>query len=269
MEDTPCIMCSSRETIRYGYYKTYRKYRCKSCGKQFSERSFSFFCRHRFPEEVIRNAILYGFFVSTRNIAFLVEETMNFSPSHVSAYNWIIKFASLLNKQRRAIGFSKVWHVDEKFVKIRGCKDFAYLWVVMDDKSSIIAVHVSQKRDVMGARTVLKIAKERARKPPDILVTDGLQAYIRACRKVFGRKAKHTRAHFETKRFMHKGHYYMLSNNRIESLNSKINLWYKKHRGFKRIDSANLWSNMWMNFYNFMRPRTVPHEIISIHQLIR
>ncbi|MEK6862185.1 MAG: hypothetical protein AABY07_09545, partial [Nanoarchaeota archaeon] len=61
-----CFQCNSNEIIRYGYYKTYLKYRCKACGKQFTERSLSFFSRHRFPEEVIKNAILYTLFVSTR-----------------------------------------------------------------------------------------------------------------------------------------------------------------------------------------------------------
>lgn len=269
MNSICCIKCHSQQVKKNGFYKNYQNYKCKNCGKQFSERSFSFFCRHRFPEEVIKNAILYTLFVSTRISKFMVNETMNFSISHVSVFNWMKKFAHLLGKQDRRISFSNIWHADEKFVKVKGCKDFAYLWVVIDDNNSIIAVHVSQKRNIGGARIVLDLAKQRAKKPPDILVTDGCPAYIKACKKIFGRKTKHVVAHFEAARFMHKGRYYMLSNNRIESINSKINLWYKKFRGFKRLDMANLWCTAWMHFYNFMRPRTIPHEIISIHQLIR
>jgi transposase-like protein len=178
------------------------------------------------------------------------------------------KFAFLLKGMQRNMSFSDVWHVDEKFVKVKGCKDFAYLWVVIDDKNSIIAVHVSAKRDIASAQTVLARAKKRAGKSPDIVVTDGLSSYLKACRKVFGRKTKHVQAHFAAAKFMHRGKYYMLSNNRIESLNSKINLWYKKFRGFKRLDTAHLWCTMWMHFYNFMRPRTILHEIISIHQIL-
>jgi transposase-like protein len=264
-----CIKCHSQHLKKNGTYKHYQKYACKNCGGQFSERSFSFFCRSRYPEEVITNAVLYTPFVSTRNSAFLVKETLQFSPSHVSVYHWMKKFAFLLKGMSSHINFSNIWHVDEKFVKVKGCKDFAYLWVVLDDHNTMVAVHVSPKRDIAGARTVLALAKERAQKPPDILVTDGLPSYIRACRKVFGRGTKHVQAHFEQAKFMHKGRYYMLSNNRIESLNSKINLWYKKFRGFKRLDMANLWCTMWMHFYNFMRPRVIPHEIVSIHQVLR
>lgn len=264
-----CVECNSNDTIRNGFYKIYQKFRCKNCGKQFSERSFSFYCRHRFPEEVIRNSILYSMFVSTRNTKFLLQETIQFKPSHVSVFNWIKKFASTSMSLKRSISFSNIWHVDEKFVKVKGSKDdFAYLWVVMDDKNSIIAVHVSEERNMQNAKIVLEKALITAGNPPDILVSDGLQGYKKACKKVFGRKTKHAVAHFEASKFMHKGKYYILSNNRIESLNSKINLWYKKFRGFKRLDMANLWCEMWRFFYNLMRPRTTSHEIISIHKII-
>jgi len=208
-------------------------------------------------------------FASTRYVKFIVEETMNFIFSHVSVFNWSKKFAQLLSKLQRSRSFSNIWHVDEKFIRVRGSKDdFAYLWVVIDDKNNIIATHVSLGRDINGAMAVLEKAEKIAEKPPDILVSDGWQAYKKACRKVFGRKTKHFIAHFETLIKMIGNKIYFLSNNRIESLNSKINLWYKRFRGFKRLATANLWCTMWMFFYNLIRPRVIPHKTISIHQII-
>ena len=208
-------------------------------------------------------------FVSSRNARFLLDEIFQFKVSHVSIYNWNKKFAHLLSKLQKSNRFSNIWHVDEKFIKVRGSKDdFAYLWVVIDDKNNIITTHVSLKRDINGAVAALTKANKTASKPPDILVSDGLQSYKKACKHVFGKKTKYAVRHFETKASMSKGRLYYLSNNRIESLNSKINLWYKKFRGFKRLATANLWCTMWMYFYNFMRPRVIPHEIVSIHQII-
>ena len=265
-----CFECHSGNVINYGKYKDYQKYKCKDCDRQFSERSLSFFARHRFPDEIIKDAVLFGFFVSTRNVSFLIGETKGFYFTNMTAYNWIKKFAVFLIKNIKKQDFSNIWHVDEKFVRVKGSKgDFDYMWVVEDDKNSIIAVYVSDSRDGKSAEKVLRLAKKRAFKPPDIIVTDGLQGYKGACRKVFGRKTRHIEAHFEAKKFMHKKKYYILSNNRIESLNSKINLWYKKFRGFKSLLTANLWAVMWMEFYNWIRPRTIPHQTISIHQIIR
>src|SRR3989344_7402428 len=96
-----CIVCNSNKTVRNGKYKTYQNFKCRNCGEQFSERSFSFFCRHRYPEEVIKSGILCNFFVSTRYASFLVKEIKNFNPTHVSVYNWSIKFAQHLSKLKR------------------------------------------------------------------------------------------------------------------------------------------------------------------------
>lgn len=269
-----CGQCNSRNIIRNGSYKIFQKYKCQDCGRQFSERSFSFFCRHRFPEVVIKNSILYGFFVSTRNVRFLAKETMNVVFSHQTAYNWSKKFAKLISKLTKVMDCSNIWHVDEKYIKCRNKKDsrgkvkFSYLWVVIDDKNTLISTHVSHNRDIENAKIILEKAKLKARKPPDIIVTDGLQAYKQACKKVFGRKAKHVIRHFESKGTMCKGRLYHLSNNRIESLNSKINLWYKKSRGFKSLETAQLWCESFDYFYNYMRPRVIEHKTISIQQVI-
>mgnify|MGYP001573732276 CR=1 FL=1 len=261
--------CHSNNVVKNGKYKNYQKYKCKNCNLQFSERSLSFFCRHRYPEEVIRDAILFCMFVSTRISKFLLQETLQFNPSNVSIYRWTVKFANSLANMERSRSFSNIWHVDEKFIRVKGSKDdFAYLWVVIDDKNNMIATHVSLKRDIQGAEAVLKKANNAADKPPDILVSDGLQVYKKACRKVFGRKVKHIKAHFKTVIRMIGNKIYFLSNNRIESLNSKINLWYKRFRGFKRLATASLWCTTWMFFYNLIRPRVIPHKTISIHSII-
>lgn len=186
------------------------------------------------------------------------------------------KFSSLISKYNRSIDFSNIWHVDEKFIKVKdNVKDkkgrikFSYLWVVIDDKNNIIAVYVSHKRDIISAKKTLQLALSRANKPPEILISDGCPSYIKACKSVFGRNTKHIIRHFKSEGLVHKKRVLYLSNNRIESLNSKINLWYKKFRGFKSLFTANLWCKLFMEFYDFIRPRTIGHEIISINEIIR
>ena len=96
------------------------------------------------------------------------------------------------------INFSSIWHVDEKFIHVRGSKDkHAYLWIVSDSNSKIIAVHVSFERDCNNAKIVFQKAKDIASFSPEIIVSDGLQGYKKACKKVFGRKTRHVIAHFE------------------------------------------------------------------------
>ena len=256
--------------VKNGFYNSYQKYRCKSCDRQFTKRSFSFFSRHRFPEGVISNAILLNHQISTRMVKHFFRQN-NWLFSHVSVYNWSKKFDRKLSNLSQAykIEYTDIWHVDEKFIKVRGSKDkFAYLWVVIDTNNNIIAVNVTEGRDCNGAKQVFRKALKNAGFIPKVMVSDGLQGYRRAVKKIFGRKCKHAVRHFESKAIVLNRKVIYLSNNRIESLNSKINLWYKRFRGFKSLETANLWCEGWMYFYNLLRPRVNQEEKIRWSEAI-
>lgn len=219
--------------------------------------------RKRFPLRVIKTGIVLVQYMSTRTVSYVINQLVKVTVSHQSIYNWAITFAKLMTKLPRFIpnNFTNVWHVDEKFIRVAdNSKDkkqdikFSYLWVVSDSNSNIIAVFVSHKRDSASARKALSLAKLNAGFNPEILVSDSYCVYPASVKKIFGRKTKHIQAHFETKGFMHKGKMYYLSNNKAEGINSKINLWYKRFRGFKTLGTANLWCASFMNFYNHIRP---------------
>lgn len=264
-----CFGCNSRNIVKNGYYNSYQKYKCNACGRQFTERSFSFFSRHRFPEGVISNAILLNHQISTRMTKHYFRQN-NIHFSHVSVYKWSKKFDKKLSNLGSVykIEYADIWHVDEKFIRVKGIEGFAYLWVVMDVNNNIIAVHVTDGRNCMGAKQVFRKAKKNAGFIPQVLVSDGLQAYKRAVKKIFGRKCKHVVRHFESKAIVLNRKVIYLSNNRIESLNSKINLWYKRFRGFKSLETANLWCEGWMYFYNLLRPRVYQEEKIKWSEAI-
>ena len=264
-----CIKCNSTHTKHYGYYKNYQKYKCNSCNKQFTERSFSFFSRHRFQEIIISNSILLNHQISTRMVKHYFRQN-NVYFSHVSVYNWSKKFDKKLSNLSKIhkIKYTDIWHVDEKFIRVKGVEGFAYLWVVIDTNNNIIAINVTDGRDCKGAKQVFRKALNNAGFIPSIIVSDGLQAYKRAAKKIFGRKIKHVVRHFESKAVVLNRKVIYLSNNRIESLNSKINLWYKRFRGFKSLESANLWCEGWMYFYNLLRPRVNQEEKIRWNEAI-
>lgn len=265
-----CVGCNSRNIVKNGYYNSYQKYRCGDCNRQFTERSFSFFSGHRFPEGVISSAILLNHQISTRMTKHFFRQN-SWLFSHVSVYNWSKKFDKRLSNLSQAykLDYTDIWHVDEKFVKVRGSKDkFAYLWVVEDTNNNIIAVNVTDRRDCNGAKQVFRKALKNAGFIPSIIVSDGLAGYPKAVKKIFGRKCRHVVRHFESKAVVMNRRVIYLSNNRIESLNSKINLWYKRFRGFKSLESANLWCEGWMYFYNLLRPRIYQEERMSWSEAI-
>ncbi len=140
--------------------------------------------------------------------------------------------------------FSSVWHVDELFVRheqrLPGGKRkwFDYLWVVCDDKSNVIAMHLTSDRSEKSAVQALQKAKETAGFSPRVLVSDEYVVYSNACRKVFGKQTMHVKAHFAATQFIYRGQAYSFSNNRIERLNSTLRQRLRRIRGYKGLPSG-------------------------------
>lgn len=259
-----CIYCNSLSTVRNGYSeKGVQRFKCKDCGRRFCEKGI--FARHRYPPLIIMDALfLYSQPISTRGVVVNLKRFRKVKPSHVTIYNWVIKFASHLIRlsSLKPINFSNVWHVDEKFIKVRRSKDkFAYLWVVSDTNANILATHVSFSRDIVNAKIVLEKAKLRAGFSPEILVSDGLQGYKKAVKKSFGRKTRHVTAHFEAVGIVHNKQLMKISNNRAERVNEFYALWLHSCRGFKRLDRANLLIEFFTIYYNYLMPHGIEEKV--------
>jgi transposase-like protein len=212
----------------------------------------------RTSKEVIMNSLfLRSHALSLREVKRIINKLKGVRRSHVTVYNWVLKFAPKLVQIEKSmpLQFTKIWHVDEKFIRVRGSKDpFAYLWVVADSNSNIIAIHVSDSRSTEHAKIVLRKARERAGFAPDIIVTDGLQGYKRAC-TIFGRKCKHVVAHFQKEKVYYRGKLLGLSNNRIERVNGFFALWLHACRGLKSFSTAEIWLEFFVIHYNYLKPR--------------
>jgi transposase-like protein len=261
-----CVYCNSLSTVRNGYSeKGVQRYKCKDCRRRFCEKGI--FARMRFPKEIIMNALFLRLYpLSTRNVKRILKKLNYVKVSHVSVYNWVLKFAQHLCKFANMfpIKFTNLWHVDEKFIKVRRInkkrkREFAYLWIVSDSRNNILSTHVSFARDIINAKVVLQKAKQRAGFSPEILVSDGLQSYKKAVKKIL--RCRHVVAHFEAKGIVHKGKLYKLSNNRAESINRFYALWLHVCKGFKRLDNANLWIEFFTVNYNYLMPRGKDEQV--------
>lgn len=253
-----CTHCFSSNFVLNGHDKKgVQRYKCRDCYRRFCEKGI--FARHRYPPIIILDALfLYCQPISTRGVTVNLDRFRKIKPSHVSVYNWIIKFASYLTKiaNKKQLNFSSVWHVDEKFIHVRNSKDpHAYLWIVSDSNSNIISTYVSFLRDRDSARIVLEKARTRAGFCPEILVSDGLQGYKEAYKKAFGRKTRHVVAHFEAVGIVHNKKLMKLSNNRAERMNQYPALRLHAVRGFKRLDRANLLMELFSVYFNYLMPR--------------
>ena len=252
-----CPYCSSLLTVKNDHDKEgVQRYKCNACKRRFCEKGI--FARHRYPPLIILDALfLYSQPISTRGVTVNLKRFRKIKPSHVSVYNWVVKFASYLIKiaNNKQLNFSNIWHVDEKFIHVRKSKDpYAYLWIVSDSNANILSSYVSFLRDKNSAKIVLERAKERTGFCPEILVSDGLQGYKKASKKVFGRNTRHVVAHFEAVGIVHNKKLMKISNNKAERINQFPALWLHPVRGFKRLDRANLLIEFFTIYYNYLMP---------------
>ena len=268
-----CIHCLSENTVRNGKSeKGIQRYKCSGCGRRYCEKGF--FARYKFDPKIIITAVRWRMKRwSCRETRDEVAEVLRVIVSHVTIWNWCIKFIAILILWASLIDpdYEKLWHVDEKFIKVRGSKDkFAYLFVVIDCKNKILAIYISLSRSKNGAETVLR--KARSSDNPEIIVTDGLQGYKKAC-KIFGRGVRHVVAHFKAEGIVHKGKLLKLSNNRIERVNSDIDLFLHVFRGLKSFRTAEIWMQGFMIYHNYLKPSKIswykiPKMITSRREII-
>lgn len=271
-----CITCKYKNFVKNGFDRKKRQIlKCKNCGKRFTSESSSKFKGMRYPDRVILYALklVFRFRMSLRKAKELLED-MGIEVSHVSIYNWIMKFAPYIEKilRKRKIQYSHTWHADEIYTKIKNKP--GWLFVVIDNNSEPIAMYFSRKRDTYSAKKVFRKAVRRAGFKPNIIITDGLQAYRRAVKKVFGRRTKHIIAHFG-KEVRIKRDVVKFSNNRIEGYNSWFRSWFHMKRGFKRVVTARKTLKCLVAFQNFadlltpVRKECATISYVHVHREIK
>lgn len=257
-----CIYCSSSNCALNGHDKKgVQRYKCNACKKRFCEKGI--FARFRTDKQFIFNCLfLRSHTLSLREVKRISRKFFGIKRSHVSIYNWIMKFEPKLAQIEKSmpLKFTDIWHVDEKFIHVRGSKDkHAYLYVVADSKNNVLATLVANSRSEKNAEIVLRKAKERAGFAPAYIITDGCHIYDQSCR-IFGRKTRHFIDRKNKKRFFHYGKIIKLSNNRIERINSFYSLWLHVCRGLKSFETANVWIEFFTLNYNYLKKTGIKEE---------
>src|SRR5215207_9654590 len=178
----------------------------------------------RFPKAIIQHAIwLYlRFTLSLRDVEELLAER-GILVTYETVRVWVARFGPLLAKRlrRRRGRPSRIWHLDEMFVKIAGRQ--MYLWRAVDSEGEVLDMLVQRRRDKAAARRLMRKLLKNQGMAPTELVTDRLQAYAAAVREL-GLSAEHILG----KR----------KNNRAEGSHVRIRLRERKMQGFRSPGSA-------------------------------
>src|SRR5215211_7764966 len=151
-----CPHCESadtrerRERTKLGY----RRFRCRTCKREFNERSGTSVNHLQYPTDVVCLVVLWRirYKLSLRDLPeMFLERGIVFT--HEAVREWEAQLAPLLSetlrKHRRGrIGPS--WYVDETFLKVKG--RLVSLYRAIDRDGNLVDVLLSEKRDKAAAK---------------------------------------------------------------------------------------------------------------------
>ena len=245
-----CKYCDSGNIVKRGIRKNKKGdvqlFKCNDCRRTFTT-NFGFE-KMRHDARTITQAIqMYYQGMSVRDIECNFE-MIGIDVDHSSIYDWICKYSTRVSKYLNGIvprthGRTMV-RADEIWIKVAG--EQKYLFASMDDDTRYwLASDMAETKFQHNADTLLKLTKKKMGKAPAHFVTDGLSAYMKSSKKVFGKKTTHIRhIHISDKRDKD-------NNNKMERLNGEIRDREKVFRGLKKMDTP-LIDGM-KSYYNFTK----------------
>ena len=241
-----CIGCGSAAVTERPERTTqgYRRFRCRSCGKQSNERTGTVLNRAQYPSDVVALVVLWRlrYKLSLRDLPemFLVRGMVF---CHETVRAWEAKLTPALAEElrrRRRGKAGRSWHVDETYLKVDG--RWCYLYRAIDRSGALVDVLFSEQRDMAAAKAFFRSAKAVTGVTPDRVTTDGHDGYPRAIRTELGKGVRH-----RTSRYL---------NNRLEQDHRGLKGRYRPMRGFKCPRSAARFCRGHDELRNFLRPRS-------------
>jgi putative transposase len=147
--------------------------------------SASRYKNHRFPIEIISHAVglYFRFCLSFRDVEALLLER-GIIVTYEAIRKWYRKFgqryATQLRRRRPRPGDK--WHMDERFLTIKGQRP--YLWRAVDQDGNILDILVPRRRDKQAAKKFFRKLRKGFSYVPCGIITDKLKSYGAAKREI-------------------------------------------------------------------------------------
>ena len=248
-----CIGCGSTAVSERSERTAqgYRRFRCRTCGKQFNERSAGSLNRTQYPSDVIALVVLWRlrYKLALRDLPemFLIRGIVF---SHEAVRDWEAKLTPALAeslRRRRRGKAGRSWYVDETYIKVHG--HWRYLYRAIDRSGALVDVMFSKYRDMAAAKAFFEGAKMVTGVTPDRVTTDGHDSYPRAIRTTLGEGVRHRDSQY--------------LNNRLEQDHRGVKGRYGPIRGFKCPRSAGEFCRAYDELRNFLRSRSRTNQQVS------
>jgi len=251
-----CVCCGSAAVTERPEVtaRGYRRFRCRTCGRQFNERSGGVLNRTCLPSDIIAFVVFcrLRYRLTLRDLSEILA-LRRIEVSHEAVRDWEAKLLPIMGEElrkrrhgtRRRSGAS--WYVDETYLKVRG--RWTYLYRAIDRDGNLIDAMLSEHRDMKAAKAFFRSARATMGYRPDRVTTDGHGSYPRAIRTVLGKDVRH-----RTSAYL---------NNRLEQDHRGIKGRIRCMRGFKSHDAASRFCREHGELRDLLRPRHRHNETVS------
>lgn len=250
LTDFRCKFCGSQNIVKYGTTGGIQYWWCKDCRRKFADNDA--LPDMKTPIRQISSALsMYYRGVSIDEIREHLDQQYDNRPSDSTVYEWITRFSAEATNKAGAYtpNVGDVWIADETVLKIGGHN--VWFWDLIDIKTRfLLASHMSFRRTTQHARNLVEKASKKAGKTPRIVITDKLFAYLDGIELAFGADTQHIQS---------KGFQVQPNTNLIERFHGTLKGRTKVMRGLKKPETALLFLDGWLVYYNFFRP----HEALS------
>jgi transposase-like protein len=258
-----CKFCRSTNVVKNGKRNGVQYYLCKECGRGFVHNKG--LPRMRYPIDIVADAV-YDYYagVSLRKIVDGIEQKVGRRPSDSAIYGWVRRLTKIVLAEAKDYTpqVSDKWLADECVLKLKDGKKYWLINVIDHDTRFLLASKLFSSRGIKQVCLTFKAAKDRARKSPKLMLTDGLNSYIDGTELVFGADTKRViTTPFERKE---------LSTNVIERWHGTLRDRLKPMRGMDKSETHQLVLEGFVLNYNYLRPHgslkdRTPAEVAKIH----
>src|SRR4051794_12688967 len=251
-----CPHCESADTSerRERTELGYRRFRCRTCHREFNERTGTRFTHLQYPTDIVCLVVLWRvrYNLSLRDLPeMFLERGLVFT--HEAVREWEAQFAPLLSERLRKHRRGRLgpsWYVDETYLKVKG--RWTYLYRAIDRAGNLVDVLLSEKRDKAAAEAFFRSARKVTGRVPERVTTNGHDAYPGAIKAELGEAVRH-----RTNRYL---------NNHLEQDHRGSKQRTRPMGGFKSVESANRFCRVHDEVRNFLRPRSQRSEKVSLAQ---
>jgi putative transposase len=242
-----CKFCHSTNVVKNGVRNGVQYYLCKDCGRGFVHNKG--LPGMRYPMEIVADAV-YDYYagVSLRKIIDGIDQKIGRRPSDSAIYSWVKRLTkiALAEAKEYTPQVGDKWLADECVLKLKDGKKYWLINVIDYDTRFLLASRLSSSRGTKDICLAFKVAKDKAKKSPKLMLTDGLKSYIDGCERVFGADTKHiVTTPFEKKE---------LSTNIVERWHGTLKDRLKPMRGMDKSETHQIILEGFILNYNYLRP---------------